>query len=53
MTMLEVKQLIYSKIKQIFKDPLKDNEDINRFILLHIYDNLPMERVGKYSNKRA
>ncbi len=47
MNMLEMKRLIYQKIKKIYKDPLKDDTDINRCILLHIYDNLPMERINK------
>jgi len=45
--------MIYDKIKTIYKDPLQDDSDINRCILLHIYDNLPMERVSKHTSKRA
>lgn len=53
MTIIELKKMIYEKIKHIYKDPLKDEGDINRCILLHIFDNLPMERVGKYTNRKA
>lgn len=47
MNMLDLKRYIYSKIQCIYKSPLKDDNDINRCILLHIVDNLPKERGGR------
>ncbi len=53
MTMLEVKKMIYNQIKCIYKEEFKDDSEINRNIILHIYDNLPMEQEGKYTKRKA
>jgi hypothetical protein len=57
MTMLEVKQFLFSKIKYIFPEghPIHKEEtqeaELARCISLHIYDNLPMVKDPKYYYK--
>ena len=44
MTILDIKKLILCKVKSIFKDdsPIHNSDDeLNKNILLQIYDNLP------------
>ena len=55
MTIMQLKKMIYEKVKYIYKEGTgaKDEEDINRFIILHVVDNLPMIQSGKYSRRRA
>jgi hypothetical protein len=56
MTVLDVKKLILSKVKSIFKEDsavLKSDEELNKNILLQIYDNLPYFYESKYSKKKA
>lgn len=57
LTVLELKKKIFSRIKHIFKpdSPLhkEDNDaELNRCLVLHIYDNLPFYNEGKYYNKK-
>ena len=57
MTMIEVKKQIYQQIKHIFKAESAINEEeneaeLNRCIVLHIYDNLPFYNEGKYYTKK-
>ena len=56
MNILELKKLIYSKVRFLYKEAqqnIEDEEWINQNILIHVYDNLPMEKTSKYSQKRA
>lgn len=53
MTIYEAKKMIYEKIKAIFKQELQDENEINKNILFHVVDNLPMERDGKYSKRKV
>lgn len=56
MTVLEMKKLILSKIRGIFKDDhpiLKSDEELNKNILLQIVDNLPYYIEGKYTKRKA
>ena len=56
MTILEIKQLILNKVKNIYKDDnsiFKSDTDLNKNILLHIVDNLPYYIEGKYTKRKA
>jgi hypothetical protein len=55
MSILDIKMLIYEKIKYAFKDStkLKTDKDINLNIMIHIYENLPLEKVSNYHSRRA
>eukprot|EP00347_Sterkiella_histriomuscorum_P020920 403335950 len=53
MTMMQLKRKIHEQVKSIFKNPLTDDSDINRSIMLHIVDNLPYVMAGKYNRKKA
>lgn len=56
MTVLDIKKMIFEKVSHIYKKGSKQFEDdslLNQNILLHIVDNLPFERYGKYSSKKA
>ena len=51
-TMIEIKRLIFEKIKYIYKEGDKrfaNDKELNENILIHIYDNLPYEKTGMYS----
>ena len=41
MTILELKKFVYDHIQPIFKEKLTDDSDINKYIAIHVYDNLP------------
>lgn len=53
MTILELKKMIYELIKPIYKEQLKDDNDINRYIAVHVIDNLPSIKEGKYTKRKA
>lgn len=49
MTILDIKKAMFKKIKLICKDEEKfenNDQELNESILLHIFDNLPMEQTG-------
>ena len=56
-TILDIKKMIYNKVKHIYKDdhPIhveaKQEEQINKCIALHIYDNIPFYAQGKYGTR--
>jgi len=57
MTIIEVKRQIYQQIKHIFKPDSaingEENEaELNRCLVLHVYDNLPFYNEGKYYTKK-
>ena len=47
LTILEVKKLIFSNIKHIYKDghpindPVTQDQEINKCLVFHVFDNLP------------
>lgn len=56
-SILDIKQLIFNKVKHIFKEGSSILEDdaeaeINRCLVFHVYDNLPMISEGKYGTRR-
>ena len=53
MTILEIKKLIFEKVKFIFKNDKQSDEEINKNLLLHVVDNLPYYIEGKYTKKKA
>ena len=53
MTIFELKQMIYSRVKHIYKEALPDDKEINRCIMIHVVDNLPYMMASKYSRKKA
>jgi hypothetical protein len=56
MTIMEVKRFMYKKISAVFKEgdkKFKNDQELNDNILLHIFDNLPYERTGQYSQRKA
>lgn len=56
MTILDIKKYFVSKVKYIFKNQenrFESDEDLNKNILIHIVDNLPYERTGSYSSRKA
>ena len=57
LTILELKRRIFNQIKHIFKaeSPLfaeANDAELNRSIVLHIFDNLPYINEGKYYTKK-
>ncbi len=53
MTIFELKRLIYANIKPIFKEDLENENEINRYIAIHVFDNLPTIKEGKYNKRKA
>ena len=60
MTIMEIKKHLFSKIKYAFKsdhlihqDGPEGEKEINRCLILHIYDNLPFFTESKYSRRKA
>jgi hypothetical protein len=55
LTILEIKRLIYNKIKPAFKDshPIHSgtDEDLNYSLIFHVYDNIPKYRKDGYLKK--
>jgi hypothetical protein len=57
LTILELKRRIFTQIKHIFKadSPLLSegsDAELNRCIVLHVFDNLPYYNEGKYYTKK-
>jgi len=55
-TVLEIKRFFFEKLKFIYKDfenRFKTDEELNDGILVQIYDNLPYEKAGMYSTRKA
>ena len=56
MTMLEIKKMMYEKVRRIFKDdhPVHGSEaELNKCIVLHVYNNIPYIPNGKYAKRKA
>jgi peptide subunit release factor 1 (eRF1) len=56
MTILDIKKMIFEKVKYIFKSdcPIyKSEEELNKNIILHIVDNLPLYQDSKYSRRKV
>jgi hypothetical protein len=56
MTILDIKKFIVEKVKYLFKkqgERFESEEELNKCILIHVVDNLPYERTGSYSSRKA
>ncbi len=57
LTIIEMKKLIFSKVKHMYKEgsPILEEDadaEINRSLIFHVFDNLPMVSEGKYQTRR-
>lgn len=56
MTIIDIKKYVIDKVKYIFKkqgERFESDEELNKCILIHVVDNLPYERHGMYSQRKA
>jgi hypothetical protein len=42
MTILDIKKMMYEKIKYIYKEGFRSDEELNKNLLLQMFDNLPL-----------
>ena len=56
MTILDIKKMIFQKVKYIYKEDsvvFRSDDDLNKNLIIQLFDNLPYIQESKYSKRRA
>lgn len=52
-SLMDIKRLVYQKMRGIFDKEPEGDEELNSIIEVHISDNLPMVKTGIYTKSKA